>query len=289
MVQSVPLALVLVLLVATGARAQAPVPAQPQRTLTLTADPAEPPQRVRALPDRPIVFMFDADIRGDAVTVDTARVRVLAEGARSLLVQLVKGPGPGEHMKLEVPFADGRVPERATFVLVPPAAGEAPDTWLQVERPALAEPPCAAPVPERVTGPEDFLLLGYLDDTGVRTAAFTFTGVDDDTHTLRFSAGRAYRGRGWVLLDLQVSDEQAAPPWLPLEATLVGKAGERLQGRVVTPRQDRPGAGRRVLVVTEEPPPSAGLFFSLELRGAEGQHLVLPNVKIPKQAEEGKR
>jgi len=291
--QSVPLALALVLLVGTGARAQAPVPAQPQRTLTLTADPAEPPQRVHVLPDRPIVFMFDADIRGGAVTVDTARVRVLAEGARSLLVQLVKGLGPGERVKLEVPFTDGRAPERATFLLVPPAAGEAPDTWLQVTRPAPPEPPppeppCPAPAPERAPGPEDFLLLGYLDGTGVGTAAFrVFT---DATPSLSFSGGRAYRGSGWVLLDLESSDPEAAPPWLPSQATLVGKAGERLPGRVVTRAQGEPGAEvTRVLVVTEEPPPSAGLVFSLELRGAEGQSLILHKVEIPERKQEGKQ
>ena len=289
MFQSVPLALVLVLLVGTVARAQAPVPAQPQRTLTLTADPAEPPQRVRALPDRPLVFMFDADIRGDAVTMDTARVRVLAEGARSLLVQLVKGLGPGERLQFAVPFADGRAPERATFLLVPPVAGEAPDTWLQVVRPAPPEPPppeppCPASAPGRAPGPEDFLLLGYLDDTGVGTKAFHVPG--DATGSLSFKGGMAYRGRGWVLLDLK-SDPEAAPPWLPSEATLVGKAGERLPGRVVTRAQGLKKP--RVLVVTEEPPPSAGLVFSLELRGAEGQSLILHGVEIPERKQEGQQ
>jgi len=96
----------------------------------------------------------------------------------------------------------------------------------------------------------------------------------------------AYRGRGWVLLDLK-SDPEAAPPWLPSEATLVGKAGERLPGRVVTRAQGLKKP--RVLVVTEEPPPSAGLVFSLELRGAEGQSLILHGVEIPERKQEGQQ
>jgi hypothetical protein len=79
--------------------------------------------------------------------------------------------------------------------------------------------------------------------------------------------------------------------WVPTEATLTGKAGEKLRGCVVPEEQGEPALGDPVwvLVVTEEPPSSAGLAFTLELSGADGRSLTIPVPKIPAPAQVPKR
>jgi uncharacterized protein (TIGR02268 family) len=285
--QSSPLALVLVLLGETVARAQpAPAREQRQRTVTVTGNPADPPLEVRVAPDSPTGFLFDADLRKKAVQVEASRIRVLDSGERSLIVQAVKALGDGERVELEVPFADGKAPERARFVLVSDPSEV--DAMITVTR--RVQPDTAPPVEARATvrRPEDFLLLGYMGKDGVLTAGFD--AHKDSEHGLYCSQGVVYRGKGWLMFEVRISNQQGPQPWVPSEATLTGKAGAKLSGRVVTEQEAEhaPKAPVRVLVVTEEPPASAGLVFSLELRRADGQTLALPDVKIPAWVKEHK-
>jgi hypothetical protein len=93
------------------------------------------------------------------------------------------------------------------------------------------------------------------------------------------------------MFQVKIRNLRGPHPWVPTEATLTSKAGEKLRGRVVLEEQGEqaPGAAVRVLVVTEEPPPSAGLDFSLEVSAGDGRILAIPNVKIPAPAKEPKR
>jgi hypothetical protein len=50
-----------------------------------------------------------------------------------------------------------------------------------------------------------------------------------------------------------------------------------------------PGARGRVLVETDVPPGSAGVEFTLEVSGADGRSLTIPNVKLAPRTEEGQR
>jgi uncharacterized protein (TIGR02268 family) len=275
--QSAPLAVVLVLLGGTLAPAQAPARAQRQRSVTVTGDSSEPPPEVHVSPETPTVLLFSVDIRKQSVRVDEARIRVVDASEQALIVRAVEPLGEGERVGLEVQFADGKVPAR--FALVPPASEV--DTLINVTRREPLAPPCPAEVTARVRRPEDLLLLDYMGKSGVQTAEIKY--LENGTHGFASEGGTAYRGKGWLLLDVKVRDLQGPQPWVPTEAALVGKAGAKLPGRVVAEGQGEPtpSGGVRVLVVTEEPHPSAGLVFTLELSGADGRSLAFPPVKIP--------
>jgi uncharacterized protein (TIGR02268 family) len=174
--QSAPLAVVLVLLGGTVARAQATPREQRQRTLTLTGNPADPPHEVHVAPDTPTVLLFSADILKKTVRVDGSRIRIVDAGERSLIVQPVSALGEGEREELEVLFADGKTPEWAVFALV--AHPSEVDMLINVSRRELLASPCLAEGRKKLRGPEDLLLLGYMDGKGVRTVAMDLTRDD---------------------------------------------------------------------------------------------------------------
>ncbi|WP_224360283.1 DUF2381 family protein [Hyalangium versicolor] len=286
MFQSAPLAVALVLLAGTGARAQATAREPRQRTVTVTGNPAEPPHEIRVSHETPTAFLFGSDIRKKSLRVDAARIRVLDEGARSIIVQAVKPLEDGERQELEVQFADDKAPVRAVFALVAHASDV--DAFVTVARQEPAAPACPAEVRAGARGPEDFLLLGYMDGRGVPTAGIGVT--KGAAHGLESTRGVVYRGKGWLMFQVGIRDMRGPQPWVPTEATLTSKTGEKLQGRVVLEEQGEtaPGERVRVLVVTEEPPPSAGLVFILELSGADGRTLAIPEVKLPATTQERK-
>ncbi len=287
MFQSAPLVVALVLLAGTVARAQATAREPRQRTVTVTSNPAEPPHEVHVSHEAPTGFLFGSDLRKKSVRVDASRIRVLDEGARSIIVQTVKPLEEGERQELEVEFADGKAPARAVFALVAHASDV--DALVTVARQEPAVPTCLAEVRAGVRGPEDFLLLGYMGESGVPTAKIP--PVTDDAHGFESLKGVAYRGKGWLMFQVEIRNMRGPQPWVPTEATLTIKTGEKLRGRVVLEERRKPAPGKpvRVLVVTEEPPASAGLVFILEVSGADGRTLAIPEVKIPALAKEPKR
>jgi uncharacterized protein (TIGR02268 family) len=284
LVQSAPLAVALVLLGGAVARAQATAREPRQRTVTVTGNPADPPHEVRVTPETPTVLLFGSDIRKKAVRVDATRIRVVDAGERSIIVQAVSALGDGERQELEVQFADGKAPARAVFALVPHASEV--DTLITVARQEPAAPVCPGEVRGGVRGPEDFVLLGYMDGRGVPTAKIG--PHRDSAHGFESLEGVAYRGKGWLMFQVRIRNMRGPQAWVPTEATLTSTAGEKLRGRVVMEEQGEhvPGEYVRVLVVTEEPPPSAGLVFTLEVGAADGRSLAFPPVKIPVPAEE---
>jgi uncharacterized protein (TIGR02268 family) len=285
--QSAPLAVALVLVSGTVARAQPTARGPRQRNVTVTGNPAEPPHEVHVSPETPTAFLFGSDIRKKSLRVDATRIRVLDTGARSIIVQAVSTLGDGERDELEVEFADGKAPARAVFALV--AHTSDVDAFVTVARQEPATPVCPAEVRAGVRGPEDFLLSGYMGLSGVPTAKIP--PVTDDAQGFQSRAGVAYRGKGWLMFQVAIRNMRGPQPWVPTEATLTSKTGEKLRGRVVLEEQGEPAPGEpvRVLVVTEEPPAGAGLVFVLELSGADGRTLAIPEVKIPAPAKESKR
>jgi uncharacterized protein (TIGR02268 family) len=287
--QSAPLAVALVLLAGTVARAQATAREPRQRTVTVTGNPAEPPHEVHVSHETPTVFLFGSEIRKKSVRVDEKRIRVVDAGerSRSIIVQAVSPLGDGERHELEVQFADGKAPARAVFVLVSHASEV--DTLINVARQEPTAPACPGEVRAGVSGPEDFLLSGHMDGSGVPTAEIGATF--DKAHGIESERGVAYRGKGWLMFQVKIRNMRGPQAWVPTEAMLNGKAGEKLRGRVVLEQQGEPAPGEavRVLVVTEEPSPSAGLGFTLELSGADGRSLTIPIEKVPAPAQESKR
>jgi uncharacterized protein (TIGR02268 family) len=287
--QSASLAVALVLLAGTTARAQA-TPREPrQRTVTVTGNPAEPPHAVHVSDERPTVFLFGSEIRKKSVRVDTTRIRVVDAGEQSrlLMVQAVSALGEGERHELEVEFTDGKAPARAAFALV--AHPSDVDTLITVARQEPAAPACPAEVRAAVRAPEDLVLLGYMGESGVPTAIIPQDY--DDAQGLESMQGVAYRGKGWLMFQVAIRNMRGPQPWVPTEATLTSKTGEKLRGRVVREEQGEPvpGGRVRVLVVTEEPPKGAGLVFTLEVSGPDDRSLAFPPVTIPAPAKEPKR
>ena len=114
--------------------------------------------------------------------------------------------GEGERHELEVEFADGKAPARAVFVLVAPTSYV--NTLISVARQEPAAPACPAEVRAQVRAPEDLLLLGYMDKSGVPTAKIGTTA--DEAHGFESGSGVAYRGEG--VADVPSRDPQHARP-----------------------------------------------------------------------------
>jgi uncharacterized protein (TIGR02268 family) len=236
------------------------------------------------------VFVFGSEIRKKSVRVNTPRLRVLDTGEQSrlLMVQAVSPLKEGERHELEVEFTDGQAPARAVFALVAHASDV--DAVVTVARQQPAAPTCPAEVRADARAPEDLLLLGYMDKGGVPTAEIY--QVRDDAQGLESEEGVAYRGKGWLMFQVEIRNTRGPQAWVPTEATLTSKTGEKLRGRVVREQQGEsvPDDWVRVLVVTEEPPAGAGLVFTLEVSGADGRTLAIPRVTIPAPAKkESKR
>jgi uncharacterized protein (TIGR02268 family) len=287
MFQPHPLAVALVLLAGTVARAQVTTREPRQRTVTVTVNPAEPLPELHVAGDATTVLWFPAKILKKTLTVDESRIRVLDVGERSIFVQAVEDYRADERHEIEVFFADGRAPARAAFVLVTDPAEV--DTRIDVVRPELPNEPCPVDVQRDAPRPEDFVLLGYVRERGVQTAAFD--GARDDAQGLKSQQGVSYRGEGWVLFDVMVGNLPGRPPFSPRDAALTGQGGVAVQARVVTKPKGAsdPGGDARLLAVVDRLPTSAGPVFNLEVRGEDGRSLVIPRVKLPKSVAEGKQ
>jgi len=93
-----------------------------------------------------------------------------------------------------------------------------------------------------------------------------------------------------VLLEVVISNP-TGQPWAPRAATLKSKNGAPVTLRLITPEVEEipPGMSRRVWVETDEPPASAGVFFTLEVSGADGRSVRVGNVEFAPRTQEGKR
>jgi uncharacterized protein (TIGR02268 family) len=162
------------------------------------------------------------------------------------------------------------------------------DTRIDVQRPELPAT-CPPEAPRAAPLPEDFVLMGYVNRRGVQTT--TFEGVADNGQGVSADAGVSYRGNGWVLFDIAISSRAGRPPFSPRGATLTGKGGVTLRARRVKAERDAiaPGESVRVLVVADEPPPTAGRVFALEVISDTDRRLVIPRVALPADVTEGKR
>ncbi len=291
MFQPSTLALVLALLVGAAARAQtAPVRAELHRSVTVTGKPADPLPEIHVAKGTATMILFPVQIRKKPLTVDASRICVVDVGEHSIIVEPVEDLRADERQEIGVLFADGRAPEGARFVLASRPSDV--DTRIDVVRREQPEAACQAEVKElraRLSEirPETFVLLGFVDKGGVPTASVD--AARDAVRGLQSGAGVAYRGKGWVLVEVVITNLEGAPPWTPSEATLTGN-GETLRARLVTQEKGEiaPGDTVRVLVVSDEPPTSAGPF-TLEVRGVDGRSLAIPKVRFPANKQEGTR
>ncbi len=293
MLQPVRLALALVLVWGTAPRADAAPPrTERKRAVSVVVNPDAPLPEIRVEAASPTWLYFPAAIAestltvdGQPRTVDTAtvpgdgtRIRVIDVGKRSIIVQAVEDLPPGERHELTVFFADGRAPARAAFVLVTDPAEV--DARIDVERPEPPDAACPVEAPRLPPRPEDFVLLGYVDENGVRTGAVG--EAQDEARGLESGRGGSYRGATWALVDVRIVNAAGQQPWTPREATFTSRRGVTLRARVVTVGGGKvaPGGSLRVLAVADTVPASAGEVFSLEVRGSGSRSLVIPDVRF---------
>lgn len=289
MLQPFRLVLPLTLALAWGATAQAQPATEARvdrkRSVTIASTPAEPLPVVHVAADTRTLFLFSAPIQRRTLTFDESRIRVLDAGERSIIVQPVANLTDGERQEIGVFFADGQVPTRAAFVLVTDPRNV--DALIDVQRPepanAACQPTAQAPAPK----PEDFVLLGYVDKTGVTTTLGK--GVDDAAQGLSAPVTVAIRGKGWILMDVMIVNERNRTAWTPQEATFLGRDGIPLRARLVakTPGAIPAGKERQVLAVVEVPETKSDLVFTLEVRGDGGRRLTIPDVRFPRPRSGG--
>ena len=270
----------------------APGRAKRERPVAVAVSPAEPLPEIHVEAAAPTLLFFPTEIAKSTLTVDgVARtvdkaavpvgeslIRIVDVGERSILVQPVEDLRPGERHELVVFFADGRAPARAAFTLVTDPAEV--DARIDVERPASPNAACPAEAPRPPPRPEDFVLLGYVDEKGVRTGSVG--PANDDARGLRSAAGGSFRGKAWALVDVRITNVAGQQPWTPREATFTSRRGVTLRARVVTVGSGEipPGEFRRVLAVADAVPASAGEVFALEVSGSGGRSLVIPGVRF---------
>jgi hypothetical protein len=273
------------LLLGTAASAQPSLARERrERAVTVTGNPADPPHEIRVAKGIVTVIFLDAPIHRDAVEVEGRGTRVKVDaGDSSVILEPLIDLGPTERLVLRAPFADGKAPAQAVFVLV--AAPSEVDTRIDVVRREPPEVACQAKVME---GPLEFARAGYLDRSGIKTAVIrSHLDVSGDFESV---AGVSHLGEGWLLIDVEIIN-RSGQPWVPEEATLTSKAGKQVKVRAMTaePGEIAPGQRGRILVETEAPPESAGREFVLELRGRDGRSLSIPTVRLLPHQEVGKR
>ena len=293
MPQPVRLALALVLLGGTAPRADAAPPrTKRERPVAVVVYPDAPLPEIRVEAASPTWLYFPTAIAestltvdGQPRTVDTAtvpgdgtRIRVIDVGKRSIIVQAVEDLPPGERHELSVFFAGGRAPAGAAFALVTDPAEV--DSRIDVERREPPGSPCPAEASRPPPKPEDFVLLGYVDENGVR--AGSVRRVEDEGRGLASGPGWSYRGTAWALVDVRIVNSAGQQPWTPREAIFSSKRGVTVRARVVTAGSGEipPSESRRVLAVADTLPASAGEVFALEVRGSGGRSLVIPDVRF---------
>ncbi|SEN17216.1 Myxococcus xanthus paralogous family TIGR02268 [Stigmatella aurantiaca] len=287
MIQPLRLSLALVLLWGTAARA-GPAPGERierTRAVTVASGPAEPLPEVHVSGDMPTVLFFRAPIQKKTLTFDESRIRVLDAGELSVIVQAVTDLREGERHELGVFFADGRVPARAAFVLVTDPSEV--DIRIDVHRPEPLAEPCPNAAQPRVPLPEDFVLLGYVDEVGVSVVPIKDAEVE--SRGLSLLLGHLYRATGWALVSLKIGNHLTQPRWTPREATFTGTRGPSFQARLVVEGEGmiKPGAAGRVIAVVDMTKLTADTVLMLELRGDDGRSLRVPNVRFPKAVMEG--
>ncbi|WP_281248014.1 DUF2381 family protein [Stigmatella erecta] len=282
----------MLLLLGAVARAQpAPSRAHRQRSITVTGYPTAPLPEVRGAKGIGITFHFDGLIREDSIKVDESRIRIVDVGRKSLLVEPVTEPRADQPSEVSVTFADGEQ-ERAAFRIVPHPSEV--DMWIEVMR--QTEQPsavCQARIDELrarcgAQSPTTFRRSGLLPNRGI--LARTFERYADTAGGLVSEGGASFRGGDWVLLDMEIRNV-SGQPWAPRVATFKGKDGTLVTVRLVTAETEEiaPGESRRVWVETDDPHAGAGVFFTLEVSGADGRFLRVGNVELAPRMREGKQ
>lgn len=271
---------------------------------------ADGPLEVRVRAGHLTVVLFDA--RVDAGAVKRALERHAERfdfsdaGEGSVVLVPSAALGPGERIRVTVPFMDGAAPARVVLELVADAL--APDTRVDVYRQprsaaslqaeldatrralaaaremnrALREQLAqGAPVDRAGEAPEH---RRQEEERGRTRRRLTHKGGKSGSRAEQLDTAWTYRAAERVVLELHFKLDAGAPDWAPGRAVLTGETGEARVLAVWARRETWEGGGSEGLRVMAEaalPPEDAATPYRLELFTEDGElALRLPRVVL---------
>nr|WP_306466059.1 DUF2381 family protein [Corallococcus exiguus] len=296
-----PLLLLSLLLLGTNVTAQEPPRGRElvQRRVTLTQSAVGKPVEVHVATGSLSVLEFDSPVDRAGVKLGDARDRfeLFVVNDRLVMLKPTGDVAAGEHVLLTVPFVDGMSPARAVFALLTNATQV--DAQVQVSRlPRTAEAvqaeldevraACAGKDAELealrarsvATGPSGMILAGTVDGSGVQAKALRNETALKPTDALNAARVIAFRGKGWVALSLEITNEGTVP-WTPTEARLLPAGSGRSRAATVAMRELHiaPGGKALVVVETRDEDWPEGDARRVELRDSTGaRRLLIPSL-----------
>jgi uncharacterized protein (TIGR02268 family) len=292
----------MLLLVGNSATAQTcPPPGEMEgRCIELTADKTHQVSEVQISPEQPTTFRFDSDVRVDGLTLENREHFEVAPGKRLITLE------PSEKMRGEEPstftvcFADGAAPACATFrLVVHPVMGERrleifrharPVDSVQAElnktreentelRAALQQLRVEQDRPDGLTG---LFASGMVGETGIPIQFLIRRITERKSNTLRPLRVTTLRAPGRVAIALSLENPDAATPWTPRGAKLVGSKGEVLDATFWPAEPIPPAKRHHVWIEVMAPDARTEGSFVLKLWEADGQRtFVIGNVTFP--------
>jgi len=264
----------------------------PARSTTVGGSQAPLVPELYALRGVTTVLHFDADIDRASIQVDLARIKLVEVSLRVILLAPVMELAPGERLGLRVRYADGASPEEASFAIVsrPPTV----DTVVTVLRRQDSLAACQAELAQTRAGCAGagegvWEVVDRLAGKGVTAGDLREEGqgemevVDGSAHAYRLATG--------LLLTAQTKPSAGQGPWVPRGAVVrctQTRAEVKVHTVAVRSQGAEPGLVQ-VAVGTELPPPTAGPYFLLELRGADDRVFTLVFKFPPAPASEEAR
>jgi uncharacterized protein (TIGR02268 family) len=258
----------------------------------VTGNPADRPHEIRVARGIATLLRFKSQLNRNAVEVDGRGTRITVDaGDSSIILEPLIDLGSTERLVLRVPFADGKAPAQAAFVLV--SSPSEVDTRIDVVRHEQTVESCQAELAEAQArcselSPARFARAGWLTRQGVTARRIIKCNGATQMDGLVCDAGTAYRAETWALLDVKIRNESNDQPWTPSEVILKDmKSGVQVAVRAVEMDAAQIGPGEAGYIFVEVDPASHGGPFALELRDSAGPGITVPFVDL--NAQESKR
>lgn len=237
-----------------------------------------PAARVRLAPGFTTTFRFVAPLDPAAVVTEGAPELFAVREVGTSTVTLEPGAAlPQNGLNLTVGFADGRLPSRASFTLVP--ADSEVDVQVRVMRPAPPPESPAPPSEPRASYEAGLLarlvLSGRLGKKGITFSLMQGTFTASTVGELDAKERSVYRSDTLTVVAMRLVLSAASPrPWVPDEAWLLDAEGHAVGRFPVWMDGTRldPGQERHAAVEMELSPGAQALW--LELREKDGGRTV---------------
>jgi hypothetical protein len=239
-----------------------------------------PAARVRLAPVFTTTFRFDAPLDPAAVVMEGPPELFVVREVGTSTVTLEPGAAlPAEGLTLTVGFADGRLPARASFTLVP-ASGEV-DVQVRVvrppPRPESPAPPGEPRAPYEAGLLARLVLSGRLGKQGVTFSNLQGTFTENTVGEVDAKDRCVYRSGPLTVVAMRLVLSAASPrPWVPDEAWLLDAEGHAVGRFPVWMDGTRldPGQERHAAVELELTPGAHPGRLRLELREKDGGRTV---------------